>query len=192
MSIKDELPSQSSAQAMVAEDNTAVAAGLLASSNALTKVKAVTELQKEADAATTAVVLDLLSKPEPKYTNEKEKKPYYAKRLQAAWRRHRSRKRSAELKRQRAELEDVCALLPQSRWRIKQARARVNGMKSQRASQKEEVKEKSILVMQQAWRRATSRYQFALYKLSDADRFRFSGQSCVLRRESMDMCWRSQ
>lgn len=158
VSIKGDLPSRASAQTMVAEDNAAVAAGLLVSSGALAKVKAVAELQKEADAASAAAVLESLSKPDPKPTDEKEKRPYYAKRLQSAWRRHRSRKRSIELKRKRVELEDVCARLLQSRWRIKQARARVNGMKSQRSVEKEALKLQSILVLQQAWRRAISRY----------------------------------
>lgn len=154
---------------MEAEENAAVAAGLLASAGAGAVVAEAAALRREADLAASEFALEAFAKPPPKPSTEAEREPYYASRLQSAWRRHRARRRTQAIRSKRAELEDACARLLQSRWRIRQARARVSGMKSQRAEQREQQMARSACVLQRCIRRSMARYRTTLRTNSASD-----------------------
>ena len=132
-STKGHIPIQLSASVLAAEDDVTIAVQLLAGSNALHEIKKAVELQHESELATTqSVVLDIFTKADPKPVSNEEKEIYYAKRLQAAWKRHRARRKAAALKEKNKVIEDTCARLLQSRWRIRQAKARVLGLRKEK------------------------------------------------------------
>jgi hypothetical protein len=165
VSLTADLPPRTSAGGLVAGDNAAIAANLLAEAQTKAKIAEFAALQKEADNATAEVTLEMFAKPEEKPASKAEQEGYYARKLQSAWRRNRARARNAEQRRRRAELEDACARLLQSRWRIRQARARVHGLKDQRHGEQvrqqeaaEKLQAKAALIVQRMILQANAKY----------------------------------